>query len=103
MNEAEARLKYEEIKRVEGVTEKIESLRPSYNPVLSAISSVAGIAFFVWLLNYTKVGSSPKDLALFFFLYILANQALMLEIQRRTHKRIDALHTLLKHYLEKGA
>ena len=100
MNEAEARLKYEEFKRVEGVKEKIESLRPSYNPILSGISSAVGIVVFVWLLNYTDVGSSPKNLALFFFLFILGNQALMLEMQRRTHKRIDALHTLLKHYVD---
>ncbi len=96
MNEAEAQLKYEEIKREEDVTKKIESLRPSYNPILSAISTIVTIGLFVGLLQYTDVGAEPKSLAMFLFMYILVSSMALQEMHRRTHKRIDALVASLK-------
>ncbi|EAQ95982.2 hypothetical protein [Congregibacter litoralis] len=98
MNEAEARLVYEEAQRDERVMHEFESLRPSYNPVVSAVSNLVAIALFMWFIMATETGRSMETttVSLMMFMLVAGNQAVTQELNRRTNKRIDALYSLLR-------
>lgn len=95
MNRTEAELIYKEIKSTDEIAKEFESLRPSDNPVATIIGYILTIAVFIWILTVTDFGNASENIAMLLLGFILFNQILVSEINRRTHRRIDALYKLM--------
>ncbi|EAQ98786.1 hypothetical protein [Congregibacter litoralis] len=105
MDNVQAQLVYEDARRKESALQEFESLRPTYNPIVSAVAQVMCIALFMWFINSQGVGSSSDNNIVFMamFMLILGNQYFTLELHRRTHTRIDAFHRLMSRSIKERA
>lgn len=95
MNDAEARLAYQDMKRRNEIVGEIEKLRPSDNP-FTWIAEIFVAAFvFLFLTKTIDFDMTPETVMSIVFGITISMTMLLRETNRRTHKRIDALYKLL--------
>jgi hypothetical protein len=95
MNYAESKLVYEDMKRRDEIINEIEKLRPSDNPFLPMLDIFVGVCVILVLTKTVDFDIAPENIMIFGGSVVMTNMLIMREINRRTHKRIDALYRLM--------
>lgn len=95
MNNAEARLAYEDMKRRNEIVDEIEKLRPSDNPFIPMADIVIGVLVFSFLKMTLDFDMTPEIIMSIIFGVTISTTLMVRETNRRTHKRIDALYKLI--------
>jgi hypothetical protein len=93
-DEIEAQLIMAKLRQERNLIEEFESLRPNWKgSVIRAVSSLASIAFIMWL--FPEISEQPV-LYVLLLISVMTGQEIYHE-SKKTNKRIDALYRLLKH------
>jgi hypothetical protein len=92
-DEIEAQLIMAKLRQERNLIEEFESLRPNWKgSVIRAVSSLASIAFIMWL--FPEISEQPV-LYILLLISVMTGQEIYHE-NKKINRRIDALYRLLK-------
>lgn len=95
MNDAQARLAYQDMQRRNEIVGEIEKLRPSDNPFIWIADVFIAVFVFFFLKNTINFDMTPETMMPIIFGVTISATLMVRENNRRTHKRIDALYKLM--------
>lgn len=95
MNNAEARLAYQDMQRRNEIVAEIEKLRPSDNPFIWIADIFIAAFVFLFLTKTIDFHMTSETIMSIIFGVTISTTLILRETNRRTHKRIDALYRLM--------